>query len=214
MPITINGDGTITGYTPPIADGSITSAKLANGAVGTTQLADNSVTHAKTTGLQRRITSSAISLSGAGDHTFNITSGVRQIDIIFENASSNNNSNMLLYLGDAGGTESSGYGYASGFHRGSSTGREGTVTNFTSSFETYGLDSASYQIWGVWKLWNPTGNTWVAEHIFWGSAATNHTFYGNGYKILSDTITKFNIAVKNGQFDTGTMTVIQTMGDD
>ena len=33
MPITINGDGTITGYTPPIADGSITSAKLADGAV-------------------------------------------------------------------------------------------------------------------------------------------------------------------------------------
>ena len=33
MPVTINGDGTITGYTPPIADGSITSAKLADGAV-------------------------------------------------------------------------------------------------------------------------------------------------------------------------------------
>ena len=32
MPVTINGDGTITGYTPPIADGSITSAKLADGA--------------------------------------------------------------------------------------------------------------------------------------------------------------------------------------
>ena len=34
MPITINGDGTITGYTPPIADGSITSAKLASGVGG------------------------------------------------------------------------------------------------------------------------------------------------------------------------------------
>ena len=33
MPVTINGDGTITGYTPPIADGSITCAKLADGAV-------------------------------------------------------------------------------------------------------------------------------------------------------------------------------------
>ena len=120
---------------------------------------------------------------------------------------------MLLYLGDAGGTESSGYNYASGYHRGSSTGREGTVTSFTGSFETYGLDATSYQIWGVWKLWNPTGNTWIAEHTLWGSQATNHTFYGNGYKTLSDTITKFNIAVKGGQFDTGSMTVIQTMGD-
>ena len=33
MPITINGNGTITGYTPPIADGSITAAKLASGAI-------------------------------------------------------------------------------------------------------------------------------------------------------------------------------------
>ena len=49
MPITINGDGTITGYTPPIADGSITSAKLANGAVGTNQLANGAATQAKRT---------------------------------------------------------------------------------------------------------------------------------------------------------------------
>ena len=34
MPITINGDGSITGYTPPIADGSITAAKLASGVGG------------------------------------------------------------------------------------------------------------------------------------------------------------------------------------
>ena len=57
MPVTINGNGSITGLTagglPAVAvtpaDGSITSAKLASGAVGTPQLADNSVTHAKTT---------------------------------------------------------------------------------------------------------------------------------------------------------------------
>ena len=33
MPVTINGSGSITGYTPPIADGSITTAKLASGAI-------------------------------------------------------------------------------------------------------------------------------------------------------------------------------------
>ena len=34
MPITLNGSGTITGYTPPVADGSITAAKLATGVGG------------------------------------------------------------------------------------------------------------------------------------------------------------------------------------
>ena len=33
MSVTINGNGTITGYTPPVADGSITTAKLASGAI-------------------------------------------------------------------------------------------------------------------------------------------------------------------------------------
>ena len=203
MAIQINGNGTITG---------ISVGGLPNGIVDTDMIAANAVTSAKTSGFQRRTISSPVTLSGAGDHTFNLTSGVRQFEIILENASASN-SNMLLYLRDAGGTESSGYGYASGYHRGSSSGREGTVTNFTSSFETYGLDANSYKIWGTWKLWNPTGNTWVAEHTLWGSQATDHTFYGNGYKILSDTITSFNIAAKNGNFDDGTMTVIQTMGD-
>ena len=203
MAIQINGNGTITG---------ISVGGLPDGIVDTDMLAANAVTSAKTTGFQRRSISSPLSLNGAGDHTVNLTSGVRQFELIFENASAGN-SNMLLYLRDAGGTESSGYNYASGYHRGSSTGREGTVTNFTSSFETYGLDADSYKIWGTWKLWNPTGNTWIAEHTFWGSQASNHTFYGNGYKILSDTITSINIAAKNGTFDSGTMTVIQTMGD-
>ena len=203
MAIQINGNGTITG---------ISVGGLPDGIVDTDMIAANAITSAKTTGFQRRSISSPLSLAGAGDHTVNLTSGVRQFELIFENASATN-SNMLLYLRDAGGTESSGYNYASGYHRGSSTGREGTVTNFTSSFETYGLDANSYKIWGTWKLWNPTGNTWIAEHTFWGSQANNHTFYGNGYKILSDTITSINIAAKNGNFDDGTMTVIQTMGD-
>ena len=56
--------------------------------------------------LQRRIVSSPISLSGNGDITHMLTTGVKKIELIFQDASSNSNSNMLLYLGDAGGTES------------------------------------------------------------------------------------------------------------
>ena len=49
MSITINGNGTITGYTPPIADGSITATKLAANAVTTTAIADSAVTPVKST---------------------------------------------------------------------------------------------------------------------------------------------------------------------
>ena len=213
MPITINGDGTITGYTPPIADGSITSAKLANGAVGTTQLAANSVTHAKTTGLQRRI-STTVTLPAANSTTHNITTGVKKIEILVSRVSSNNNSNLHLLLGDSGGIETSGYGHAMGFHRTGTSSREATVSNSTAAFSTYGLDSAGYEIWGTWKLYNPQGNTWIAEHVFWGSAASNHQFWGNGYKTLSDTMTQFRFECTSGNFDSGHITIVETMGDD
>ena len=43
MPVTINGDGTITGYNP-VPDGSITSAKLASSAVTSAKLASGAIT--------------------------------------------------------------------------------------------------------------------------------------------------------------------------
>ena len=47
MPITINGDGTITGYTPAIADGSITSAKLAANSVTASAMPVGSILQVK-----------------------------------------------------------------------------------------------------------------------------------------------------------------------
>ena len=81
MAITINGNGTITGITagglPAVAvtpaDGSITTAKLAN----------NAVTHAKSTGLQRRISTGPITLptnTDRYDHT--VTAGVKKIELL------------------------------------------------------------------------------------------------------------------------------------
>ena len=48
----------------------------------------------------------------------------------------------------------------------------------------------------------------------WGSLADNHTFYGNGYKELSGTLTQFTVATLSGSFDTGSITMVETMGDD
>tara|TARA_A100000171_G_C2060778_1_gene109859 strand:+ start:55 stop:675 length:621 start_codon:yes stop_codon:yes gene_type:complete len=206
MPIAINGSaGTITG---------ISTGGLPDGCVDTDTLANNAVTAAKSTGLQRRISTGPTALAGQSSLTHTVTAGVKKIEVLFQDSSSNSNSNMKLVLGDSGGLESSGYGYASGLHRTGTSSREGTVTNFTDSFQTYGLDATTYNIFGTWKLWNPHGNTWVSEHILWGDDATNHTFYGNGYKTLSGTITSVYLATLSGVFSDGNITIVETMGDD
>ena len=214
MPVTINGNGSITGLSVGgLPNGTVDADTLASNAVTTVKLADNSVTHAKSTGLQRRISTGPTTLTGSVMY-FNVTAGVKKIELFFTNVSSDGSSDMMIQLADSGGIESSGYGYAAGYHRTGVSNREATVTNFTNGFQTSGFGSASYQIWGNWKIWNTTGNTWIAEHIMWGSLAANHTFYGNGYKELSGTFTQFGLSPNSGAFDSGTITMVETMGDD
>ena len=214
MPVTINGNGSITGLAVGgLPNGTVDADTLATNSVTTVKLADNSVTHAKSTGLQRRISTGPTTLSGSSV-TVNVTAGVKKIELFFTNVSSDGSSDMKIRLGDSGGIESSGYGYAAGYHRTGVSSREATVAAYTDGFTTNGFGSSSYQIWGNWKIWNTTGNTWIAEHMMWGSLADNHTFYGNGYKELSGTLTQFTVATLSGSFDTGSITMVETMGDD
>ena len=79
MPITINGNGTITGYTPPIADGSITSAKLASGAITSTSLPSGTaiqiVNHTTTNRFNQQVNGATdiTATSGAEYTSFNFT---------------------------------------------------------------------------------------------------------------------------------------------
>ena len=158
--------------------------------------------------LQRRISTAITLPTNAGEITHNLTAGVKKIEIILSDVSSSSNTNLHVQIGDAGGIETSGYGHAMGYHRSSSPG----VSNSTGAFASYGLDSASYQVFGVWKLNNPHGNTWVSDFAVWGSQATNHQFWGTGYKTLSGTLTQFKFYVSSGNFDSGHLTIIETFG--
>ena len=205
MPITLNGNGTITG----LAVGG-----LPDGVVDTDTLANNAVTTAKSTGLQRRISTSLTLPTDAGNITHNVTTGVKKIEIILSDVSSNSNSQLHIQVGDSGGIETTNYNHAMGFHRTGGSGQEAAVSNSTGAFASYGLDAASYSIFGKWELNNPQGNTWVSDFTVWGSAATNHQFYGTGYKTLSDTLTQFKFYIGSGNFDAGYLTIIETMGED
>ena len=78
MPVTINGDGTITGYNP-VPDGSITSAKLASGAITSSALPSGTaiqiVNHSTTTRTNPTITGvdPITATSGAQYTSFNFT---------------------------------------------------------------------------------------------------------------------------------------------
>ena len=78
MPVTINGNGTITGYNP-VPDGSITSAKLASGAITSSALPSGTaiqiVNHSTTTRTNPTITGvdPITATSGAQYTSFNFT---------------------------------------------------------------------------------------------------------------------------------------------
>ena len=205
MPITINGSaGTITG---------ISTGGLPDGCVDTDTLANNAVTSAKSNGLQRRVSTAITLPTNAGEITHNVTAGVKKIEVTLSEVSSSSNTLLHIQLGDSGGIETSGYGHAMGFHRTGTSSKECSVSNSTGAFASYGLDAASYSVFGKWELNNPQGNTWVSDFTVWGSDATNHQFWGTGYKTLSDTLTQFKFYCSSGNFDAGYLTIIETMGD-
>ena len=212
MPIVINGSGTVTGISVGgLPDGIVDTDMIAANAVATAKIANNAVTTAKSTGLQRRIATSITLPTNAGEVVHNVTAGVKKIEIILAEVSSTSNTNLHIKLGTGSNTfEGSGYGHAMGYHRSSSPG----VSNSTGAFASYGLDASSYHVFGKWELNNPHGNYWVSDFAVWGSDATNHQFWGTGYKQLSGTLAQFIFYVGSGNFDAGYLTVIETMGDD
>lgn len=76
MAVTINGNGTITGYTPAVANGSITTAKLADGAVTAVKKGAGSVLQIVQSdndlALVSGITSTSFAVSASGPYV-NIT---------------------------------------------------------------------------------------------------------------------------------------------
>ena len=87
MPVTINGNGSITGLTagglPAVAKIlPMVRSQVQNQQGGwNNQLADNSVTHAKTTGFQRRIATVTLPTNTDG-YVHNVTTGVKKIEKI------------------------------------------------------------------------------------------------------------------------------------
>tara|TARA_Y100000401_G_C8202283_1_gene164211 strand:+ start:20 stop:586 length:567 start_codon:yes stop_codon:yes gene_type:complete len=126
MSVTINGNGTITGYTP-VADGSITAAKLASGAITTAALPAGSIIKVTTgtfTGSALMTTSSSFQQYTPSNITVTKVRGPQNVSggsklIILGNAwiqydGTSANSRHLVYSIMRDGTEVSGLTYGLG----------------------------------------------------------------------------------------------------
>ena len=143
MPVTINGDGTITGYSPTIADGSVTSAKLANGAVGTNQLASGAVTLAKTTNVSGIIPIASVTITSntSSINLDHFTTDYRQYMVIVDKVSCTvDNRDFQLFLRDSGGNMTSGY-------KSTMTG-DGSDMTTSGSFARLNYNSVGYNVNG------------------------------------------------------------------
>ena len=96
MSVTINGNGTITGYTPPVADGSITAAKLASGAISASTLPAGTVIQTVTQKVDQSsmtdITSSTTTFTGLYAEITPHLSNSKIIVLV----------NMLIYISGGG----------------------------------------------------------------------------------------------------------------
>lgn len=146
------------------------------------------------------------SLSGTST-TLTFPSGVKWISVGISAASLNGATNFIAQLGDAGGTEATGYNGAAGVIF---TTNNVTVSNPTVSFRTEtASDAAVYHGIITLQLVNSATNTWaVSGHLASSNSAAIDFFAGS--KALSAELTTVVFASGDGTstFDGGTVAAL------
>ena len=168
MPITINGNGTITGYTPPIADGSITAAKLASGAITESSLPSGTaiqiVNHSTTTRTNPTITGAdpITATSGAEYTSFNFTPKLANSKLLLTSSTlmfgerSNVGDTMIAFATHGGDTiigswcNYAGYDMWAGY-------QDMTFGTFNHLFDSWGTSQKAISI----RCCNSNGNTQI-----------------------------------------------------
>jgi len=195
MPITINGNGTVTG---------LSSVDLPAGTVTTEDIASAAVTPAKLSQPLTRVASQTA--SGLNVDFTGIPSWVRRITVMFDGISLNGNTDNLIQIGDSGGFEVTGYVSSSNFLNG------GVQSGSAFSVGGFSLLNGSLNnvITGSVVIVNISGNTWIATGLYNLENATGYTLMTAGKKTLSDTLTQVRITTVNGTstFDAGSINIM------
>jgi hypothetical protein len=141
------------------------------------------------------------STSGTSIDFTGLPSWVKRITVLFEVASTNGTSDILVQLGDSGGVETTGY-------LGSSAdGPTLSATAYTTGFGVR-TGSAAVTLIGSISISNITSNTWVASGVLTrGSGAL--FIATSGSKTLTATLDRVRITTVTGTdtFDAGTVNI-------
>lgn len=157
-------------------------------------------------GLVLTRTTAVNSTSGTEIDFTGIPANVYRVTVMFDGVSTNGSSNLMLRIGDSGGSENTGY------HGGAASG---TAAN-TYSFYTNGFplsynnnSAASYAHHGSVVLTNMTGNTWILQGCTYGQTYGVGAFIA-GSKTLSGTLDRLKVYSNNGTdtFDAGKINII------
>lgn len=141
------------------------------------------------------------STSGTAIDFTGIPSWVRRITILFNGVSTNDASNLLLQIGDAGGIESTGY-VGGSFNT-------GVAANSTAGFDLTAQNIATATWGGSITLTSFGGNTWCEAGVI-SSSSGGYIGASGGVKTLSDTLDRVRITSVTGAatFDAGSINIL------
>jgi hypothetical protein len=196
MPITINGNGTVTG---------LSSVDLPAGTVTTEDIASAAVTPAK---LSQPLTLATAqnTISGTSIDFTGIPSWVRRITVLFNGVSTNGTDRVMIQLGTSGGFVTTGY-------LGSST-YVGQAISATSLTNSSGLTIDAFNgpgntRFGTATIANIQSNSWVSSSLI-GLSDAAASGYGGGRIDLSGTLTQLRLTTTGGSntFDAGSVNIM------
>jgi hypothetical protein len=198
MAISLEADSTLPqGY---IKVNGTTAATVTTTGIG--PVADNSITPAKLSQPLTLATAQATTSGTSIDFT-GIPSWAKRITVMLSGVSTNATSSILIQIGDSGGFETSGYVSAANIQSNvvlSST--QGFILNPT-TVAAAGLRSGAVQLMNISSnTWVSSGNVYDSTNL-WTSATA-------GGKSLSDTLTQVRLTTVNGTdtFDAGSVNIM------
>lgn len=149
--------------------------------------------------------------SGTAIDFTGIPSWAKRVTVVLDGVSTTGASDEVgLRIGDSGGIETTGYVYYTSANQLNAGVTSTSIIEYTTYFGVqWGIATTTRHV--VWKLYNITGNIWVAEHNLGAKVSATYigTSSGGGSKELTGTLDRVQVFTSAGAtFDAGTVNII------